>query len=248
MVNKKIFSISKDGLDRLKTVSGITNNSWIQRNLFVKDTDSNIFLRTILSDIPDDFRMPIYDINSFIGTYKMIDNSAIDYTNLEKDGTIKIINNNLDSKNKEFFIYNANEECLMKNNLPIESEQKVIERMGDMLNTIILKKEHIKNLTKACSVIGANCVRFISNEDNVTVKAINTKIQNSNIFELNINEDVDIKNDKIMFDLFSESFYKLDKEVDYYKVSVCDNNGKKLMSFENEDVGFKFYFAEYSGK
>lgn len=250
MVKKtqKIFTISKDGINRLKTLSGVSNNSWLQRKIFVKDTDSNIFFRTIISDIPDDFKMSIYDINSFIGTYKMIENSAIDYTDLETEGFVKIFNNDIDTKNKEFFIYNQNEECLMKNNLPLESEIKVNNKMGDKTNTFILTQDNIKKLSKACSVIDANCLRFTTEDDSITIKAINTKIQNSNTFELNITNGVDIKTEKLTFDLYVDVFNKLDKEIEEYKVQLCDVNGSKLMSVENEDIGFKFYFAMFTGK
>ena len=250
MVKKtqKIFTISKDGINRLKTLSGISNNSWLQRKIFVKDTDSNVFFRTVISDIPDDFKMSIYDINSFIGTYKMIENSAIDYTDLETDGFVKIFNNDIDTKTKEFFIYNQNEECLMKNNLALESEAKVLNKMGDKTNTFILTQDNVKKLSKACSVIDANCLRFITEDDSITIKAINTKIQNTNIFELNVTTGVEIKTEKLIFDLSVDLFNKLDKEIDEYKVHICDINGSKLMSVENEDIGFKFYFAIHTGK
>jgi len=259
MVKKtqKIFTISKDGINRLKTLSGVSNNSWLQRKIFVKDTDSNIFFRTIISDIPDDFKMSIYDINSFIGTYKMIENSAIDYTDLETEGFVKIFNNDIDTKNKEFFIYNQNEECLMKNNLPIESEHKIdnpVDRKTNTpisvkKNTFILTQDNIKKLSKACSVLDANCLRFITEDDSITIKAINTKIQNSNVFELNINKDVNIESEKLIFDMFVDCFNKIDKEIIEYKVNIIiDENNKKLMSVENEDIGFKFYFAMFTGK
>jgi hypothetical protein len=258
MVKKtqKIFTISKDGLNRLKTLSGISNNSWLQRKIFVKDIDTKVYFRTVISDIPDDFKMPIYDINSFIGTYKMIENSAIDYTDLETDGFVKIINNDLDSKSKEFFIYNQNEECLMKNNLPIEFEEKMNHPVDPKTkmpkeiktNTFILTQDNIKKLSKACSVIDANCIKFITEDDSITIKAINTKIQNTNVFELNTTLGLNVELEKLSFELFVELFNKLDKEIDEYTVKLLDSNGKKLMTFENEDVGYKFYFAEYTGK
>jgi len=136
----------------------------------------------------------------------------------------------------------------MKNNLPIESEKKVIDKMGTDLNTFIMTQDNVKKLTKACSVIDANCVRFSSVDGVIKAKAINTKIQNTNSFEIDMTTDVNIKNEKIIFDLSFELFSKVDKEVDEYVVSMCDNNGSKLICFENNDIGFKFYFAQFTGK
>jgi len=244
--NDKVLTFSKEGLERLKTISGVTNNSFIQREVFVQDAGRNMFLRATVIDIPDDFTMPVFDINEFISTYKMVDNPAVDYSKLDDKGFVKIFKND-DSKGSEFFKYFKREENLMGNNINIELEEKIISKFSDEKNSFTISKEKIARILKASSILDAKCITITPKDDVITIKTINPKTNklNTNTFEIDIDNNVEIGLPDVDFNLEYILFAKIEKDVDEYDIHIRINEkGKKMLVIENKERGLCFYMGE----
>lgn len=248
--NSKTFSISADGIERIKTISSVTNSSYIKRELFVKEKDEGMFLRTSLIDVPDDFIMPVYDLRSFISTYKMFEDSSIDYSDMDEKKYIKIINNKLSDKGKkkEFFIFRIHESIKMENDLDITKGGKIKEKMGEKVNSFTLTKENIKTISKSCAIIDANQILISTTPENtINIKLINTKVANANSFEMEIDNNLKITVPNLFFKLHSEHFSKLESGVDEYNVKFnyteVLKNESPMCVFENSDSGLCFFFG-----
>jgi len=240
----KKFKLTKDGITRLKTIGNVSNKCLLSRSIFLKDDDNSSFIRADVQDIPDDFEMGIYDISSFLATYKMFESAYIDYTDLETKKCVNIVNDTINSKSAkmEYFKYMSQEEVLMINNANIESEKKMITKMGNNLNSFTMDIESIKKILKAGNILNGNNISFTPVEDgSINIKVINTKFSNSNEFEMSIT-DSEIKNINSSFNLNYSLFSKLDITVDEYEVSYCEiKNNIQLIRFSNgEDLHFYF--------
>ena len=242
----KKFKLTKDGIIRLKTIGNVSNKCLLSRSIFLKDDGKSSFIRADVQDIPDDFEMGIYDIGSFLATYKMFDSAYIDYTDLETKKYVKIVNDTPSSKSSklEYFKYMSQEEILMINNEKIVSENKMLEKMGDNLNSFTMDIDSIKKILKAGNILNGNNISFTPCGDgSINIKISNTKFSNSNEFEMSIN-DSDIKNADSSFNLNYTLFSKLDITVDEYEVGFCEiMNGIQLIRFSNGD-DLHFYFTK----
>jgi len=246
-MSKKTFTISKKGIERLKSISSINNISYLTRSVLLKDIGSSAFIRADVIDIPDDFNMAVYDINSFISTYKLFDDAYIDYTDLEKKGYIKIVNNKKsNNNNKELFIFRRQEESLMKFNVNVKEEESLIHNMGDRNNNFTISSSDVKQILKAGSILNADCISFkVIDDKNIKIEVFDTKSPNTNAFEMIIN-DVEVNFKDLYFNLGFELFSKLEKSVDEYDVSYCmigNKNESTLINFKNMDNDLKYYFT-----
>jgi len=244
---KKVFTLSKESIERLKNVSAVSKKTFLRRELFIVDSNKSTFIRTDIKDIPDDFSMAIFDMNSLLATYNIFKDAIIDYSVLDSKGYIKIINNNVEnvSGKKEIFIYRKQEDSLMSQNLDVEKEKSVKNKIGDEHNNLTLQNETLKKIIKAGNILNANCVSFIPNNNLIDIKVFDTRIANSNAFELTVEEST-VNFPKLDFDLDFQLFSIIDKSVDEYEVKFSDTvkgKNKPLITFINGDEDLIYYFS-----
>ena len=248
-MSDKIFSFSKEGMERLKTITNVSNYSFIERDLFMRDEGSTMFFKTRLKDVPDDFKMGVYDLSSFISTYKMMQDPVIDYSDLEEKGFVKIQNGD-GVKGKEYFIFRNKEASLMTNSLDItKSGGLKASIMKEDYNTLSLSKESVGKILKACKVIDAGCIH-IRPVDSETMQIIlfNPKIVNCNKYEIEIQDGVKINAPNVFFNMSVDVFAMLEKEVEEYHLSYSHFSNRKgdadegsLICIENDESGLEYY-------
>lgn len=251
--NDKTFSFSKEGVERLKTIANVSSTTFIQKELFLRDESSTMFLKTMLMDVPDDFKMGVYNLPSFISIYKLLENPFIDYSNLESNGQGYIkIHNNMDASSigQEFFIFRNREPSLMINNLDIQQGGKLkTQIMQEPYNTFSMTKDVVGKILKACKIIDATCINIKpKGTESVQVTLFNPKIQNGNKYELEIFEGVEINAPDVFFNMAVSVFNTVDKDVEIYEMVYShfsnrkdDVNSGSLICMENEEGGLGYY-------
>jgi len=229
-MSNKTFTLSKDGLNNLKTVLGVFGTVQLKRKMFVCNIGKSRYILINNNDIPDDFEMNVHDLSSFIGTYNMIDNAVIDYTSLDDNNYIDIVNTNgketmqciaqsftLDGTDKNDTGGNIDPDYA--NNFGRESENG---------NNFTLSKDELNKLFKAVRMTGADkiLVSPISDTEIRMVVNADSVSENKNTYTLDI-ENAEIKDKNLEFHLFAESFMILDKSADSHEVAYGGQRKKK---------------------
>lgn len=243
MVKNK-FELTKDSLDRIKTISTISKISFLQRNIVIRDEKTSVILITSLKDIPDDFSMPIYDLNNFLVTCQVFDRFEIIYDDLEEKGYIKIVNAD---KNKEYFYYRKTDESFAKFNMGEDIKDKVLSKKNGNNNIFKIKSEDIKKLLNAIKIISSNVIKFYVEGNKIKAKTYDIKVNNCNIFEMEF-DDCEVNFEELYFLLDVESFSKLEKGNNYNVYITKKNNDNKstLIIFENESEDLCMAFSNYN--
>jgi len=256
----KTFQLSDESILRLKTIANISKNSLIAREVFLKNDAKSILLRTNIVDIPDDFEMAIFDVGGFLSKYLLFDNPVIDYTNLDNEGHIKIINKKekgSKGKNESFTVIRWEAEE-MKNNYDVEKFANVLKTFQTYNKFKILWEDIEKNIMKPNKVLGGTVVKlFTTHENQLEVRVLNHIVPNSDYFDITIEDEADeneINEGELFFYLPSDALSKLEK-VSSYNIYMYKNMEDKagtertekgecrFVMFENEEKNLKYIFT-----
>lgn len=251
-VNDKSFVLTKESIDRIKVVANITPDCMLQRSLFMKNEGSSLLLRCEIKDIPDNFQIPINDLNSFLALVSLLESPTIAYDELASKGILKLTSSSAKSK-KETFVFHKSESNLIKHNIDINTEPAFYSKITAKSNNFRITKDIIAKLKKAGAVIGADMVEFSATKDSeINIKLMNIARPGSNTFELQLSDDsIEIVDPDLIIRVSYDVFSKLEKTIDTYdvKIGVPDANGKcGLISFMEEESNVRFYMARSNKK
>lgn len=238
----KEFRLSKETINRLKSISKMVERITISRELFITDTSKSCMMRTRLIDIPDDFSFRIANIMSFLNIYNSFDDPIIDYSELEELGTIKI-KNNTNSGIEECFTVTQDEKVLQIYNRDISDENQIYFKLKDMnKNSVFIENETINKMLKF-SKFGNDAIVFKANKNKYDIVIHNTKFSNSNTMKFSIPTSITV--DKLSFLLSSEIFLKLESTVDNYTIDIYKTNEEdltsRMMIIYNDDQNIKYF-------
>jgi len=229
-----VFKMSKETVERLKVIAGITDGAVISRDMFIKNgEESSITYKKSLKDIPDDFDFNVLNIISFLNICGSFEETEIDYSKYsEKYRAIEIRNAR---NHKEYYVFIETEDSTIEKLECMLPFEKNIVLPGDCFNEYELSPEDIKTLIKGGNLVGADVILFKVINDVLTIEVCDSEASNSNKFKIE-KADADIAHTETMSMTFSH-FTKLDKEFTY-KVKYNDGD-TPYMEFLNDTEGLQ---------
>jgi hypothetical protein len=238
------FSLSKESINRLKSLSAVSQTIILKREMFFKDVSSSMMVKSIIKDIPDDFNMPVYDLTTFLGTYCFFDNATIDYSNSNKE-YIEIINTN---NAKDKFVFRFGDKQFVRNDMNIDLEKGLKEKYKEH-NSFDISTDDVNKILKSGKLVNSDLIKFYASENTQKIKLYDSSIPNSNIYEIDVDNAI-IKFNKMEFNMTYSLFTLVDKSVKKYNIKYCKSdseiNAKTLIMDTDDDL--TYYFARVMKK
>lgn len=240
----KKATITKETLKKLYRISDISKIMYFERNVRLSAFTGTMRYGTTLTDLDDDFKIPINTLPLFISMIETAmgkgETVDIEYDVQEKDFGLdvkKLWTVSIKSATQHIVFYTSDSE---------DFEDIIVKDLGDKSKNPKISESHmrfnlssevLKVMDKNCKILNADTIEFRNEGDDVICKIWASNIPDSPITEIKVEGTSFANADDFPFSV--KMFDVIDKNIDYDVVINCDKNA---ILFANEADG-TFYIS-----